>query len=182
MIEAAFGFAIDPSDWRLDPTQAGGSLYDVGCYGLNAARLFTGTEPIRVDGDARWSSETIGQGVDMTARVGLTFPGGVLASVTCSFESPLRAELTLVGTKGTLHLPDAFLPPEQSHWLACRDDAEPQRRDFATADQYAEQMACFVRSVRAGRLEAPAENGLANMRALEHALQTVRRSVAARHV
>ena len=37
----------------------------------------------------------------------------------------------------------------------------------AVADQYAEMIECFCRSVAAGKLETPAEDGLVNMRILE---------------
>src|SRR5205085_3504906 len=43
-----FSFNIGPDDWRLEGERGGGALFDVGCYGINAARLFTGREPLEV--------------------------------------------------------------------------------------------------------------------------------------
>ena len=45
LIRSSFSFPIEPGDWRLDPARGGGCLWDVGCYGVNAARLFAGGEP-----------------------------------------------------------------------------------------------------------------------------------------
>ena len=41
----------------------------------------------------------------------LEFPGGVLAAVDCSFEQPFRCAYELVGSKGVIEVPDAYLPP-----------------------------------------------------------------------
>ena len=49
----AFSFPIEPGDWRLDPARGGGALWDVGCYGLSSARLFSGAEPAVVQKAAR---------------------------------------------------------------------------------------------------------------------------------
>lgn len=174
-IHAAFGFRIDPDDWRLDPTQAGGALYDVGCYGINAARLFAGEEPSRVDADARWSDS----GVDLTTRVGLSFPSGVLATVACSFETPLRNAITIATDEAEVSVPNAFLPPENPTVVIRRDEQNDETRTYPGTDQYAEQMAAFVASVRSGTVVEPAEDGVANMRALAAALASAKRSQGA---
>ena len=47
LIRSSFSFPIEPDDWRLDRARGGGALWDVGCYGVNTARLFAGAEPVR---------------------------------------------------------------------------------------------------------------------------------------
>ena len=47
LVRSSFSFPISASDWRLDPARGGGALWDVGCYGVNTARFFTGEEPGR---------------------------------------------------------------------------------------------------------------------------------------
>ena len=49
-VKMDFSFDIDRSDWRLDPARGGGALFDLGCYGINAARFFVGTEPVEFFG------------------------------------------------------------------------------------------------------------------------------------
>jgi D-xylose 1-dehydrogenase (NADP+, D-xylono-1,5-lactone-forming) len=170
LICAHFSFDINRSDWRLEPARGGGAVWDIGCYGVNASRFFAGQEPCAIYSRARfWET-----GADMTMQIALEFPSGVLANVDCSFEAPFRCEVELVGTKGTITLPDCFLPPARAE-LKVRKGTEPtdlaQTIQFAEANQYVEQVRDFVASIAAGQLLDPAESGVANMRVLETALQ-----------
>lgn len=170
---AHFSFDIDRNDWRLDPKQGGGAVWDIGCYGVNAARHFAGSEPHNIYARARFH-ET---GADMSMQIALQFPGDVLANIDCSFEAPFRCEVELVGTKGTMILPSAFLPPPEAKLLVRRGvapESKAEELSFATCNQYAEQVMDFCASIAAGKLLAPAETGLANMRVLERALQIAR--------
>src|SRR5579863_2113707 len=169
LISANFSFDIVPGDWRLDPARGGGAVWDIGCYGVNASRNFVGSEPTTIHARARFNAA----GADTTMQIALEFPNGVLAHVDCSFEAPFRCEVELVGTKGSMTLPDAFLPPPAATLLVRRGTAReaiPETVVFPEADQYAEQVTNFCRSIAAGKLLAPAENGVANMRVLESAL------------
>ena len=48
-IRSTFSFGLDdPSNIRLRPEVEGGSLMDVGCYCVSAARLLAGEEPVEV--------------------------------------------------------------------------------------------------------------------------------------
>ena len=49
--------------------------------------------------------------VDLTLTASLRFPRRVLASIDCSFEQPFRCVYELVGTRGVIEVPDAYLPP-----------------------------------------------------------------------
>ena len=162
LVTMDFSFVIDPTDWRLDAARGGGALYDLGCYGINISRFFTGTEPTEVYARARY----IRPGVDMTMAMQLRFPGDVLALLDASFESPYRNRFELVGTKGSLEFPEGVLPPEEATLLH-RTDSGTETIRFPSADQYTAMLECFARSVAAGKLEAPAEDGLANMRVVQ---------------
>lgn len=169
LICAHFSFDIDPGDWRLDPARGGGAVWDIGCYGVNASRNFVGSEPCTIHARARFNAA----GADTTMQIALEFPNGVLANVDCSFEAPFRCEVELVGTKGAMTLPDAFLPPPAAKLLTRRGTARettPEVMVFSDANQYAEQVSDFCASISAGKLLAPAEDGVANMRVLETAL------------
>jgi len=162
LVKMDFSFEIDRSDWRLDATRGGGALYDLGCYGINIARTFAQAEPTDVVARARYFSP----GVDATLGMLLQFPGDVTALLDCSFEGPPRNRFEIVGTKGSIEFPDGVLPPEYST-LVIRTNAGVETVPIAAADQYAEMLDCFARSAAAGRLESPAEDGLANMRVLQ---------------
>lgn len=168
LIVASFSFDIDRNDWRMRPERGGGAMWDVGCYGVNASRFFTGAEPTRIQAHARWWKT----GVDMTMQIALAFPGDVLANIDCSFEAPFRCRAELVGTRGRIVLEDAFLPPDDAAILLQRSpdrDAPVERVHVEQANQYACQVTDFCASIAAGKLLPPAENGLANMRVLEAA-------------
>jgi xylose dehydrogenase (NAD/NADP) len=170
LVCAHFSFDIDRSDWRLDPNRGGGAVWDIGCYGVNASRHFVGTEPNSIYARANFHPA----GADMTMQIALQFPGGCLANIDCSFEAPYRCEVELVGTNGTITLPDTFLPASEARLLVRKGTASevvPESITFSAANQYAEQVTDFCASIAAGRLLPPAEDGLANMRVLETALK-----------
>src|SRR5439155_22146550 len=66
--------ADDPRDIRLLTELDGGSLMDVGCYCVHAARLFAG-EPDRVYGEPIRNDS----GVDVRIAGTMRFPSGVVA-------------------------------------------------------------------------------------------------------
>jgi D-xylose 1-dehydrogenase (NADP+, D-xylono-1,5-lactone-forming) len=170
LVCAHFSFDIDRSDWRLDPKRGGGAVWDIGCYGVNASRHFVGAEPISIYSRANFYPT----GADMTMQIALQFPGGCLANIDCSFEATYRCEVELVGTKGSITLPDTFLPPLEARLLFRKGTAPetvPETITFPSANQYAEQVTDFCASIAAGQLLPPAEDGLGNMRVLETALQ-----------
>ena len=109
-IESAFGFPIAPNEWRLDKKLSGGGpLVDVGIYCLNASRYLTGTEPSEVEGfssvvdhDGRFAQ------VEETLSWTMKFPGGVLATCTCTYGSPMRGYFRVRGSRGTITMDPAF--------------------------------------------------------------------------
>ena len=177
LIRASFSFPIDPGDWRLDPERGGGALWDVGTYGVSTARLFAGNEPEILRAVAHFGPT----GVDLSLSASLRFPGGLLAAIDCSFEQPFRCTYELVGTTGTLEVPDAYLPPAVPTARlfgqgAAPDppadappaDKGPRTLTFAGSDQYAEMVDAFARAITDGnQLSSPSEDGLSQMRALD---------------
>ncbi len=177
LVRSSFSFPIAPDDWRLDPTRGGGALWDVGCYGVNTARFFAGEEPSRFKSFVRCGPS----GVDLSLTATLEFPGGVLAIVDCSFEQPFRCHFELSGTRGLIDVPLAYLPATGTKPTATlvtigsekNADSRPQgstRLEFEPVDQYAAMVDCFADCVFAGKLVDPAEDGLAQMVALEGVL------------
>jgi D-xylose 1-dehydrogenase (NADP+, D-xylono-1,5-lactone-forming) len=170
LVCAHFSFDIDRTDWRLDPARGGGAVWDIGCYGVNASRYFVGEEPRTIHSRARfWPT-----GVDMSMQIALQFPNDVLANIDCSFEAPFRCEVELVGTRGTITLPDCFLPPPEAKLLV-RKGTQPEDVAetvvFPVANQYIAQVDDFNASIAAGKLMEPGETGVLNMTVLEEALR-----------
>lgn len=172
-ILAHFTFTIDVEDWRLDAAQGGGAAWDIGCYGVNAARLFAGQEPSDIFARGRFNERR----ADLSLLVALSFPSGVYAAIDAGFEGPSRGSLELVGTGGSLFLPSAWGPPEEAQLIMQRStgrDATPEAVTFPPCNHFVEELADFAASVRAGKLLPPAEDGLANMRVLQAALDQCR--------
>jgi predicted dehydrogenase len=172
LVRSSFSFPIDLSDWRLDPRRGGGALWDVGCYGVSTVRLFAGEEPADIRGHAHFSES----GVDLSLSASMQFPGGVIGMIDCSFEQPFRCVYEIVGTSGFVIVPDAYLPGESP--VAHFYDADGKIVDKVTYDgrnQYACMVDAFAEGVGAGTLAEPAEDGLAQMIALEGVLAACRR-------
>ena len=162
LVKMDFSFQISDTDWRLDPTRGGGPLFDLGCYGINAARLFTGAEPTEIHARSRFGPT----GIDMTTGFQLQFASGVIGLMDCSFECPYRNRIEVVGTRASLELPEGVLPPPEAK-LIVRSDQGVEEIHFPESQQYAEQVRAFFASVADGRLRDPAEDGLANMTVLD---------------
>jgi xylose dehydrogenase (NAD/NADP) len=163
LIRCSFSFDIDRSDWRLDPSRGGGALWDVGCYGVNTCRLFGEGEPAKIQSLAHWGPTN----TDMTLAATLEFSGGVLGQVDCSFEMPYRCRYELVGTKGIIEVPLAYLPGE-SPTIVVHRGGSTETIATVPANQYTRMVDHFGAAVRSGdSLAAPAEDGVANMRVLD---------------
>jgi predicted dehydrogenase len=93
----------DHADIRLDPSLAGGSLMDLGCYCVHVARALAG-EPERV-----YAEQLVGPtGVEVALQGALSFAGGVVAQFDSSFLAPRRQGLEVVGDEGTLRVRAPF--------------------------------------------------------------------------
>lgn len=110
-IESAFGFNIQPGEWRLDKKLAGGGpLFDVGIYSLNACRYLTGEEPADItayasvlDHDGRFNE--VEENVAWTMR----FPSGIVASCNTTYGAPMEGFFRVHGSKGWLEVSPAFI-------------------------------------------------------------------------
>ncbi len=92
-------------DIRLDPSLGGGSLWDIGYYAVNFARMIADAEPSEVRG---WSRDRRTTGVDDTFFGTLVFPNEVIAHIECGFSQPKRFHGEIVGSKGMISLPYAY--------------------------------------------------------------------------
>ena len=104
LVRATFSYSLyDADNIRLQPEVDGGSLMDVGCYCVNAARLLAG-EPESVFGRA-WIGPS---GTDWVFTGSLAFPGNVLALLDAGTALVERDELEVVGSEASLFLDDPW--------------------------------------------------------------------------
>jgi xylose dehydrogenase (NAD/NADP) len=105
LVQSEFSFQLTRlEDVRMRPELQGGSLLDVGCYCVSAARLLAG-EPEVVFGDQVLSAS----GVDVRFAATMRFPGDVLAHFDCAFDLPPRSAIEAVGSDGSLLASDPFI-------------------------------------------------------------------------
>jgi len=173
-VHATFSFPLDrPDDYRWKRALGGGALLDVGCYGVNAARLLFGREPVAVS--ARASFGRGDDGVDESAAAWLDFGDGRLATVDCSFASAFAQGLEVVGTEGTARLSRPWLSGETPTRIEWRRGYESGGEEVAAADAYAVMAARFTECVRdPGKPLAPGENGTAQAAVLDALLASAR--------
>jgi predicted dehydrogenase len=145
-------------DVRLEPALEGGALMDVGCYAVNAARFVFGAEPLEVSGQQRRDAQF---GVDTSFAGVLRFPGDRLALVDGSFDASGTQRYEVAGPGGTIVVERAFLPGPGPAVIQINAGGQQRRVEVEFAEQYALEADHFARSVRAGRLLPPAEDGVA---------------------
>lgn len=105
-------------NYRFDPSQGGGALWDLGCYPISFTRAMLGMEPIEVFG---W--QTTGKtGIDENFSAQLRFPGNIFAQLSCSFVLPFYTSMEVVGSEGRLTVPMPFKPGEEEHIMVTHEN------------------------------------------------------------
>jgi predicted dehydrogenase len=175
LIRSFLGFRLDdPSDVRMQPELGGGAFLDAGCYTVSVARLLAG-EPEAVAGE-----QVLGEtGVDVAFAATLRFPDGVLAQVGASYLVPLRRELEVLGSEGSLRSRDPFRPNRDGALVLERDGEEVERVEPAADDPYRLQLENFADAV-VGRDEPVVgrEETIAQARTLEALYRSAREGTA----
>ena len=169
-VRASCGYMIEPVraagglNVRLDAALDGGSLMDIGCYGVNTARWVFGAEPVGFGGqqhtDPRYRVEVSFGGV-------LRFPEGQLAMLDSSFKHVSVNRYEIAGPLGRLVVERAFRPDDAPGEIQLFRGSEHTVETIPPANQYAHEADHFARSIQAGTLLPPAEDGVAQARALE---------------
>ena len=165
LVRASFTYVIGPGpNVRLEKDLDGGSLLDVGCYAVNVARWAFDAEPLACVGQQVVDPAS---GVDLSFAGVLRFAGGRLALVDSSFCQSYTQRYELVGPGGRIVVPRAFRPDTQTGLIRVLSRDREQTEEVPPANQYAAQVDHFARSVGAGRLLPPAEDGVAQAHAIQ---------------
>ncbi len=143
MIDAYFGFNIEPGAWRLKRALAGGGpLMDVGIYALQATRYLTGEEPVWVSamttpGDPARFSE-----VEASVSWEAKFPGGATSRCGASYDAAGSGYFRALAERGWFGLDPAF---NYSGIRGTRSDGKPL--EFADTDHFAAEMDDFAQCI-----------------------------------
>jgi D-xylose 1-dehydrogenase (NADP+, D-xylono-1,5-lactone-forming) len=119
-VHAAFAFGgIGGANVRLQAGLEGGALMDVGCYCVSALRLLCG-EPVRVSGEQVRG----GDGVDIRFAGLMRFEGDVVATFDCGMDVHRHQSIQVVGSEGSIHVPQPWQTWEGPKLLVVRDEVE----------------------------------------------------------
>ncbi len=107
-------------NFRQVKEMGGGSIWDIGCYPISYARMILGAEPVEVFG---WQVEGPG-GSDESFVGQMRFPNDVLFQFDSSFDYSFRVHMEIVGTEGSLSIPDPFKPRRNCSIVLKRGEQE----------------------------------------------------------
>jgi xylose dehydrogenase (NAD/NADP) len=174
-IRGAFTFnnAGDRKNIRYRNEWGGGSLYDVGCYPLSAARLILGTEPEAVTVHALFSPEH--DHVDMMASGLAEFPGGIGLTFDCGMWADFRQTLEIVGSDGRIVIPHAFLTGEDNAGFTVSGRDGERSEQAEGLNSYQLQIDDFARTVWDQQPQRfPPDDAIRNMRLLDACLRSAK--------
>jgi predicted dehydrogenase len=165
-----FKLPLDPTNIRLRPELAGGSLLDVGCYPVYGIRWAFRDEPERV-----YAAASMLHGVDVATSGILHFRGGRVGTFDCGFTLPMRQWLEIVGTEGVIRVPEMWVPHSAADFTVERDGREPERAVVAARDQIACMLEDFGRAVHEGREPEPSpDEAVKTLRVLDSLARSAR--------
>jgi predicted dehydrogenase len=165
-----FNNANDKGNVRYKKEWGGGSLYDVGVYPISAARMVLEKEPQAATVNAFFSKDH--EFVDMMASGILEFDNGISLTFDCGMWATFRNVLEIVGTKGRIEVPSAFIghQNEKDHFFVFTPDGQ-REVEVPRLNQYALQADALGKSILNGDpLPYPASDAVLNMKVLDACL------------
>ena len=147
-IEAAFCYSssIEEEAKLFLNEMAGGSLLDVGVYGLHFASLFLGNSPASVSAEA-----CVEDGCDCITNVLLRYSSGAIASVSSATKLEKPADAYIYGTKGHIYMPKFY--GAQELFVRVGDD-ETHIEAPRMGDGFEEEIAEACRCIAGGKSES----------------------------
>ncbi len=170
-----FNNASAKDNVRFYRSMGGGSIYDIGCYPISAARLIMQKEPEAATVRAFFSPDH--DYVDMMAAGLIEFEGDVALTFDCAMWAAGRNELEILGTDGRIEFPSAFVSHqnENDHFFVTSRNGK-RKVEVPMVNQYALQADDFAAVVLDGKEPkfAP-EDAVHNMRVIDACLASAQR-------
>lgn len=167
IFHSIFSMQVTPGNLRLDAQLSGGTLYDIGIYCINAARMLFEAEPTSVVAVSAKSTDARFGGVDEMTSALLTFPGDRIAALTSSFGAADTSTYSIVGTKGSLLVEQAYeIADTIRHVLQC--NGQTTIDTFPKRDQFAPELLYFSECILHDHPPEPSgEEGWADVRVIQ---------------
>jgi predicted dehydrogenase len=179
-VQTAFSYTnTDLDNIRNQKDIGGGSLYDIGGYAINTARLIFGVEPERVVGVCARDPNS---GCDVLTSAILDFGVGQASFVVGTQHVPYQ-RVHVFGTKGHLEVEIPFNAPNDRPCKLYVDDGFVGAPDFTVkhssddrrevlslpvANHYTRQWQAFSEAIRSGTpIKNDMQSAIANMRVID---------------
>jgi glucose-fructose oxidoreductase len=172
---SAFSMQVKRGDIRVQRATGGGTLYDLGVYCIQAARMLFRANPIEVQAaSASRADDARFREVDEMTSAVLRFPDERLAVFTSSFGASDVSSYRLIGTRGDLHVEPAYEYREGlAHTL--RIGNRTVRRRFPKSDQFAPELLHFSECILRNRDPEPSgAEGKVDVQIIEALLRSAR--------
>lgn len=167
-----FSQQVKKGNSRLNREVAGGALYDMGVYCINAARYLFRAEPEEVFAwNQSINDERFAEVPEMTSAM-MKFPENRIATFTSSFGATDRSEFEIVGTKGALKMDPAYEMAEDLK-LELTIGGKTTKQVFKKRDQFAPELIYFSDCILLNKEPEPSgKEGLADVRVIQALLQS----------
>jgi glucose-fructose oxidoreductase len=155
---SAFSIRVPPDNIRADPiAKGGGTIYDIGIYCINTARMLFGAEPKEVSATSVNSGIPHLADVDESTASILRFDGERIASFVTSFNAAGYGAYDIVGTHGSIHVEPGYAYSSGLSYTLTVGKKTTKRR-LGPRDQFAAELSYFSDCVQ--RRVAPEPSGL----------------------
>jgi glucose-fructose oxidoreductase len=172
---SSFSMHATPGGIRTQSETGGGTLYDLGVYCINAARVFLDAEPTQVFGYAIRGDRSGMPEVDDTTSAIMRFQHDRLATFTTGFDAAGVSSFRIVGTEGDLHAEPAYEYAEPLAYTLTKGD-QTRKKKGKKRDQFAAEMIYFSDCIRHDRQPEPSgEEGAWEVRVVDALYESARR-------
>ena len=169
-----FSMIAKPDNIRTRPETGGGTLYDLGVYCINAARMIFESEPTQVFAYSIDGARSGFPGVDDTTAAVLHFNGDRLATFVTSFGAADASSYRIVGTEGDICVDPAYEYAEALGYELTVGDKTTKKRG-KRVDQFAAELLYFSDCVLEDREPEPsAEEGAWDLRIIDALYESAR--------
>lgn len=163
-----FSYAqLDPNNIRNQKRMGGGSLLDVGCYGISAARWLFEEEPMKVSGlseyDPKMKTDRLTSGILQFSKGSATF--------TCGTQMERFQVVHVFGSKGKIEIKHPFNCLDQEATLILQQGSAIDRISFEPVNTYTLQGDHFSKAIRTSEPSLiSVSDSMNNMRVIQQLL------------
>ena len=170
---------IDPKNIRNIKKFGGGAIYDIGCYPVLISRYLLNREPKRVIAtsvlDKKFKTDILSSAI-------LDFDG-IHSSFTCSTQSNLSQQVSILGSKKTIVIENPFnANAKKPTTIVVYQGSSIYRKDnqiktIAASDQYCNQIMYFSdHLLRKTKIDFGLEDAKKNMKVLDALFKSLKKN------